>query len=295
MLGGAGFMIGATLTRRAFAFLPRAGQPAEVPKTLASTETFRRLEGKSGGRLGVFLLDMGTGAHVGYRAEERFPMCSTFKFLLAGAVLRRIDRGADKLDRVVRFGKQDLLSYAPLTTPHVDTGMTLADLCSAAVTMSDNTAANVLLREIGGPEEVTAFARSVGDSVTRLDRDEPTLNESTPGDPRDTTTPRAIAEDMGRLAAADTLSERSRMLLTEWLVGCKTGDKRIRAAVPAGWRVGDKTGTGARATTNDVAILWPPGKTPSVIATYLTGATADDAAREQALAEAARIALASLG
>lgn len=284
MLQNLGALGASIFTRHAFAQGPAPDEAA----------AFAKLESNTGGRLGVFFLDTASGARGGHRFDERFPMCSTFKLLLAAAVLRRVDRGLDKLNRIVHYSTQDLLSYAPLTAPHVETGMTLADLCSAAVTMSDNTAANLLLREIGGPAAVTAFARSMGDSVTRLDRNEPTLNEATPGDPRDTTTPRAIAEDMSRLVTSNALSPGSKALLTSWLVGCQTGAKRIRAAVPPGWRVGDKTGTGSRSTTNDVAILWPPGRSPIAIAAYLTGATSDDTGREQALAEAARIALSSL-
>lgn len=290
LLGGAGLALAAP---RAFSAQHSASAQASARADGSARlePALARLESTTGGRLGVFLLDTGTSGWAGYRADERFPMCSTFKFLLAAAVLDHVDRTHGSMDRVVHYTRQDLLSYAPLTTPHVDAGMSLADLCAAAVTMSDNTAANVLLREIGGPAAVTALARAIQDLTTRLDRTEPTLNEATPGDPRDTTTPRAIAEDMRTLLLGKVLSAPSKSLLTGWLLGCKTGDKRIRAALPPGWRAGDKTGTGARGTANDVAILWPPGKAPTLLAVYLTEATAAENARDDAIAQAARIAL----
>ena len=176
------------------------------------------------------------------------------------------------------------MSYSPATEKRVAQGMSIEELCVAAVTLSDNTAANLLLATIGGPPGFTRFARSLGDNLTRLDRNEPTLNEALPGDPRDTTSPAAIMMDMRTLVLGDHLSARSKEHLTQWLVANTTGDKRLRGGVPKNWKVGDKTGSGDHGTANDVAILWPPGHAPLLAAVYLTGATVDNAAREATIA-----------
>lgn len=231
-----------------------------------------------------------------HRATERFPMCSTFKLLAAAAVLARVDRKQDSLDRRIPFTKADLLDYAPVTAPRVGQGaMALGELCDAAVTMSDNTAANLMLKTLGGPQGVTAYARSIGDRVTRLDRTEPTLNTAIPGDPRDTTTPIAMLNTMKRLLIGSALLPASRERLTGWLVANKTGDARLRAGVPAGWRVGDKTGTGNHGSTNDIAIVFPPQGAPILIAAYLTQSNAASAVREGVLADVGRIATSYVG
>ena len=198
-------------------------------------------------------------------------MCSTFKLLAAAAALKRVDEGAERLDRKIAYGPSDLLEYAPIAKAHVtEGGMTLADLCAAAIDWSDNTAANLVLQSIGGPPGFTAFARSLGDEVTRLDRNEPTLNESLPGDPRDTTSPRAMAASMQKVLVGDALSDGSRRQLQTWLIGDKVGDKRLRAGLPSSWRIGDKTGTGDRGSTNAIAIIWPPGRAPLIATVYYT-------------------------
>lgn len=267
---------------------------AAVPE--ATTARLAALERRVHGRLGVAALDTGTGRRLGYRAGERFPLCSTFKVLLAGAVLARADRGDSALDRRLPYGKADLLAWAPVTTARVaEGGMTVADLCAAAVESSDNTAANLLLGAIGGPPAVTAFARSLGDPATRLDRTEPTLNEARPGDPRDTTTPEALVGDLRALLLGDALTPGSRARLEAWMVACRTGRTRLRAGVPATWTVGDKTGSGARGTTNDVAILRPPDRPPILVAVYLTRCDAPEPRREAALAEAGRLVVAAFG
>ena len=251
---------------------------------------FSLLEQHLGGRLGVAALDTAGGARLGHRAGEPFPMCSTFKLLAVGAVLSRIDQGRERLDRFVAYGEADLLDYAPVTGAQVKAGgLSLDALCQAAIELSDNTAANLILREIGGPAAVTAFARSLGDSVTRLDRNEPSLNAAIPGDPRDTTTPIAMLADLRALSLGGVLTPGSRERLNGWLRGCQTGKARLRAGFPAGWRVGDKTGTGVNGTANDIAVAWAPGG-PILIACYLTGAvSASDAARDAVHAEVARI------
>jgi beta-lactamase class A len=238
------------------------------------------IEAREGGRLGVFVRDTGTGATIEHRADERFPMCSTFKLLTAAAALKRVDEGAERLNRTIAYGPSDLLDYAPISKAHVtEGGMTLADLCAAAIDWSDNTAANLVLQTIGGPAGFTAFARSLGDTVTRLDRTEPTLNESLPGDPRDTTSPRAMAADMQKVLLGDALSDASRRQLQTWLINDKVGDKRLRAGLPSSWRIGDKTGTGERGSTNTIAILSPPERAPLIATVYYTESSAPMDAR----------------
>jgi beta-lactamase class A len=238
------------------------------------------IEAREGGRLGVFVRDTGTGATIERRADERFPMCSTFKLLTAAAVLKRVDQGAERLDRTIAYGPSDLLEYAPITKAHVaEGGMTVADLCAAAIDWSDNTAANLVLQTIGGPAGFTQFARSLGDAVTRLDRNEPSLNESLPGDPRDTSSPHAMAASMQKVLVGDALSDGSRSQLQTWLIGDKVGDKRLRAGLPPSWRIGDKTGTGERGSTNAVAIIWPPGRVPLIATVYYTESSASADAR----------------
>ena len=258
----------------------QAAAPSAKGRLDLANNRLAEIEALKGGRLGVFVLGTGTGSTLEHRADELFPMCSTFKLLAAAAALKRVDEGAERLDRTIAYGPSDLLEYAPIAKAHVDEGaMTLADLCAAAIDWSDNTAANLVLQAIGGPSGFTAFARSLGDEVTRLDRNEPSLNEATPGDPRDTTSPRAMAEDMQKVLLGDTLSETSRRQLEAWLVADKVGDKRLRAGLPPSWRIGDKTGSGDRGTTNTIAIIRPPGRAPIIAAVYYTGSSAPMDAR----------------
>jgi beta-lactamase class A len=235
---------------------------------------FVRIERDSGGRLGVAVLDTGSGAQAGYHDGDRFPMCSTFKLLAGAAVLKRVDEGKQTLDKRIKYQAGDLVTYSPATEKHVESGMTLAELCEAAITLSDNTAGNLLLANIGGPQGLTAFARTLDDPVTRLDRIEAELNEAVPGDPRDTTTPQAMLRDIQKLVLGNALSASSKKHLTGWLLGNKTGAGKLRAGLPDGWRVGDKTGSGERGTTNEVGVIWPPQGAPIVIAIYLTETTA---------------------
>lgn len=232
-----------------------------------------RLEAGSGGRLGVGVLDTAGGSMIGHRLDERFPMCSTFKALAAGLVLARVDRKQESLDRRVSYTKSDLVTYSPATEKHVEGGMTIAELCKAAITLSDNTAGNLLLASFGGPAGLTAFVRSLGDDTTRLDRIETELSQALPGDPRDTTSPRAMAQTLRALTLGDALSATSRAQLIAWLKANTTGGTRLRAGVPSGWVVADKTGTGDNGTANDVAVFWPPQRAPLIVTVYLTGAT----------------------
>nr|WP_218151767.1 class A beta-lactamase [Stigmatella erecta] len=230
------------------------------------------LERRHGGRLGVAVLDTASGARVLHRADERFPLCSTFKFLAAAQVLARVDRGEEQLGRRIVFSEADLVSYSPVTKEHVGgDGMTLEAICEAAITLSDNTAGNLLLDSFGGPAALTRYVRTLGDRKTRLDRRETELNEAKPGDPRDTTTPAAMLQDMQRLLVGDALSAGSRERLVAWLTASKTGAKRLRAGVPPDWRAGDKTGTSGNGVVNDIAIFWPPDRAPLLVSAYYRG------------------------
>jgi beta-lactamase class A len=243
----------------------------------------------------VAALDTARGRRVGHRVDELFPLCSTFKFLAAAFVLARVDRGEEKLDRRVFFSNKDLVTYSPVTKEHVGPGsMTMAEICDAAVTLSDNTAGNLQLASFGGPSGLTSYMRSLGDRTTRLDRIETELNEAKPGDPRDTTKPAAMLGTMQRLLIGDALFASSRDRLIGWLLASKTGARRLRAGLPADWRVGDKTGSGSNGTANDVAIAFPPGRSPILIAAYYTEATIPDDARNTVIAEAGRLAVAGL-
>jgi beta-lactamase class A len=257
---------------------------ASEGKLTGLAETFAKIDTDSGGRLGVGVLDTGTGEVVGHRTDERFPMCSTFKFLCAAAILARVDAGKEQLARRIPITSADLLEYAPVTKQHAGGEMTVAELCEAAVTLSDNTAANLLLASMGGPSAVTQYARAIGDNVTRLDRTEPTLNTAEAGDERDTTTPAAMAHNLQTLTLGVALLPPSRDQLNAWLTGCKTGDARLRAGLPRDWRVGDKTGSGAHGTANDVAVVWPKDHAPVMITAYLTQCSADASKRDATIA-----------
>src|SRR5437762_7233854 len=253
------------------------------------------IEARIGGRIGVTALDTSNGKRFDHRADERFPMCSTFKFLAAAAVLKRVDEQQENLQRFVPYGAKDISVYAPVTKEHLkDGGMTLGALCEAAIAQSDNTAGNLLLDAVGGPAGVTNFARSLGDQVTRLDRKEPDLNSAIPGDDRDTTTPGSMLADMTRILTGDVLSRSSRSQLEVWLQRNKTGTGMIRAGVPTDWIIGDKTGSGANGATNDIAIMRPPDRAPVLLAIYSVGSTATANDRAAAIAEVARIVAESL-
>jgi beta-lactamase class A len=257
---------------------------------------FGGIEERVGGRLGVAVLETGSGRMTGRRLEERFPMASTFKALLAGAVLARADAGLDRLDRRIRFSRDDLVAWSPVTERALgDDGMTLEALCEATVTTSDNAAANLLLGAVGGPAGLTAYLRGLGDDVTQLDRTEPSLNEARPGDPRDTSSPAATAATLQRLALGNALSPPSREKLQRWLRDNRTGGTRLRAGLPAGWEIGDRTGTARNGTSNVIAVLWPPRGAPLVVAAFLTGSGAAPAARDAALAEVGAAIAAGIG
>jgi len=261
-----------------------------TPAANVAADRIAEINARVAGRIGVAALDTGTGKHIEYQANERFPMCSTFKVLAAAAVLKLVDEGKEQLDRMVAYGKEDILEYAPVTKEHLkEGGMTLANLCGAAIEKSDNTAGNLLLRAIGGPSGLTSFLRALGDETTRLDRMEPDLNTAIPGDERDTTTPAAMRDDLVRLLTGDVLSPASLRQLEMWLAGSKTGAQMIRAGVPTTWCVGDKTGRGDNGAINDVAVLRPPNRPPIFLAIYSVGSAAAASERTATVAEVARV------
>lgn len=271
--------------------LAKMPPPASAAAPIAAAGDFAALEAASGGRLGVTVLDTATGQRIGHRQDERFPMCSTFKFVLCAAVLRQVDAGRLTLDQRVPVRQQDMLSHAPVTTRHVGKDLSVRDLCRATMITSDNPAANLLLGAVGGPSAVTRFLRDNGDAVTRNDRLEPDMNRFAPGDPRDTTSPAAMAASLQRFVLGTVLQPASRQQLADWLIDNETGDARLRAGLSKAWRVGDKTGSNGEDTTNDIAILWPmAGGAPWVLTSYLQGATVDDAGRNDVLRQVAVIA-----
>jgi len=229
-------------------------------------------ERNSGGRIGLCVENLRTGAKIAWRADERFVMCSTFKASLAACILASVDKGQTRLDELIAYGPDDLLEYAPVAKQNLGKGaMSVADMCEAAVELSDNTCANALLARVGGPSALTAFWRSIGDAVSRLDHNEPELNRSPPGDPHDTTTPAAMAGNLRSLIFGNVLSPTSRERLTGWMLGCKTGDNRLRAGLPKDWRVGDKTGNNGKDASGDIAVTWSTRGEPVLICGYTQG------------------------
>ncbi|GAA4988685.1 class A beta-lactamase [Yinghuangia aomiensis] len=288
-----GLLVGLTAAGAALVYPSGARAFAGETAPAGVTAHLRALEQAHGARLGVFAHDPRTGRGVAYRADERFPMCSTFKTLAVGAVLRDLDRDGEFLATRLHYTEQDTAAagYAPITgrADNLTHGMTVSALCAAAIAYSDNAAANLLLRRLGGPAAVTRFCRSLGDPVTRLDRWEPALNSAEPGRITDTSTPRALAGSYARLTLGRALNPRHRELLTGWLRANTTGANRIRAGLPRDWTVADKTGTGDYGTANDVALAWPPSRGPLVLAVLTTKPDAAAAADEPLLAAAASV------
>jgi beta-lactamase class A len=259
-IGGAGLTI--------FGACAPFGASAQTGKSTP----FAEIEARLGGRLGVTAVDTGNGARLSYRGDERFAMCSSYKWVLAAMVLGRADQGEITLDQRVHYSKADLLSHSPVSAAHVSEGsLSLEECCAAVVEVSDNTAANALLKLVGGPAGLTSYFRGLGDPMTRLDRIELALNSNLPGDARDTTTPNAMAATMSKILVGDALSPAARARLISWMKNCRTGLSRIRAGLPPDWIVGDKTGTGDNGAVVDDAITWPPNGAPILIASYLSG------------------------
>ncbi|MCH5675913.1 class A beta-lactamase [Streptomyces gilvus] len=264
-----------------------ASLPLSAPAH-AATEPLRDLERRHGARLGVFAHDVRTRRTVTHRADERFPVCSVFKTLAAAAVLRDLDRHGEVLSRRIHYTEADLVDGSDHTRAHLAEGMTVAELADVAIRYSDNTAGNLLLRELGGPTAITRFARSIGDPVTRLDRWETELNSAEPWRVTDTTSPRAIGRSYARLVLGDALNRPDRALLTHWLLNNTTSARRFRAGLPADWTVADKTGSGSHGTANDVGVAWTATGDPVVLAVLTTkpdpGAAYDDALVAEAAA-----------
>ncbi|WP_137388011.1 class A beta-lactamase [Rhodoligotrophos defluvii] len=257
------------------------------------------IEKRLGGRLGAVVIDTATGRQWSRRANERFPLNSTFKAFACAATLARVDAGEEDLTKSITFDAKDLVTYSPVTEKRVGgKGMTLFELCDATMSMSDNSAANMVLGSLGGPQGLTSFMRSIGDDVTRLDRWETELNEATPGDLRDTTTPKAIAASFQNLLVGDVLSPRSRQQLEDWLIGNEVSGPMLRAGLPAGWRIGDRTGAGGHGSRSIVAVIWPPRRDPQkpvIAAIYMTEVQASMQDRNAAFAELGRALVQTLG
>ena len=252
-------------------------------------DTFRHavrdVETRLGGRIGVAMADPATGRSWDYNADDRFPLSSTFKSLLCGVVLARVDAGEENLDRRIGYTADDLVTYSPVTETRVDGGMTIGDLCEAAITLSDNTAGNLLLATVGGPEGFTDALRQIGDDTTRLDRWETDLNEAVPGDERDTTTPRAALSTLEELLFGDTLTDASARQLADWMIADEVADDLLRASLPDAWVIGDKSGAGGFGSRSIVAVIWPAPDMPVIAAIYMTGNDAGMPERNAAIAE----------
>jgi beta-lactamase class A len=258
---------------------------------VAGPSAFAAYERATGGRIGVFAENLDTGARLTWRADDRFVMCSTFKASLAALVLTRVDRGQDHLDRMITFTAADLAEYAPVAKDHLAAGaLSVAEMCRAAVELSDNTCANLLLARVGGPPALTRFWRALGDTVTRLDHDEPVLNRTPPGEIWDTTSPAAMAGDFRRLIFGDGLSPASRERLTGWMVNCQTGADRLRAGLPKDWRIGDKTGNNGKDAFGDIAVAWTPAGQRLLICAYTRGGSPAPAQVDAAFAAIGRLA-----
>ena len=273
---------------------PKEGHAvAHQPKGDAAKQ-LAALEKREGGRLGVEAWDTGSGKRIHHRSDERFAMCSVFKFLAAGAILKRVDQGTERLDRRIEFGASDLLEYAPVAKEHVKDGsLTLGELCAAAIEWSDNTAANLMLKALGGPVAVTSFIRSTGDPITRLDNIEPALNVVHPGEVHDTTTASSMVGLLKSVVLGKVLSAESRSRLEGWMLDAKVGELRLQAGLPAGWRIAHKTGT-SDDQTNDVGIIWPPNHAPTVVAAFYNRGGTPKKQREDVLREVGRIGSASV-
>ncbi|WP_375397342.1 class A beta-lactamase [uncultured Sphingomonas sp.] len=289
------------LSRRRFvaggaaALLPAAAM-SRAASFIAGVAALERTLG-AGARIGVWLVDPPQRLAAGRRADERFPMCSTFKLLLAGQVLYRVDRGLESLDRMVTIPRAAIIANSPVSSDHAEGALPVRTLCEAMVTQSDNAAANLLLATLGGPAGLTRHQRSIGDRLTRLDRIETDLNEAVPGDPRDTSTPAQMVANLHGLAAGNVLRPASRQILIDWLTANRTGGERLKKGLPAGWSIGDKTGAGDHGSNNEVALLWPPGRErthPAFLACYITGGRGEPLARNPVHAAIGALAAAAI-
>jgi beta-lactamase class A len=265
------------LTRRSLLGLSLAALATDA-QAARGVSALRKIHRRVGGRMGVHILDTQSGRRIALDDDSRYAMASTFKVALAASLLWQMDHGAFPLTHQLPIDSKDLVPHSPIIEKAVQTGVTalaVRDLCGAAVSFSDNAAANILLAGIGGPDAFTRFMRSIGDEVTRLDRIEPELNSNTPDDERDTTTPRAMVDSMLRIFTQDVLSLASRALLIEWMLAARNGMDRVRKGLPHDWQAGDKPGTGGNNAFNDLVITWPPGRRPILAAVYMSESKLD--------------------
>ena len=271
-------------------FAPPASADSGSALVQAQTQArLRDLEVAVQGRLGVHILDTASGHGYGYRADERFMMLSSFKLLACALVLHRVDTGLESLQRRIPYTQQDLIIWSPVTEQHADgEGMTLAELCEATITTSDNTAANLILSSFGGPAALTAYVRALGDPVTRLDRIEPELNSKVGDEPLDTTSPRVMVATMHKLLLGDALSAPSRDRLNDWLLGNTTGGNRLKAGLPADWSIGDKTGTNGT-DANDIGVIRPPDRAPLLVVAYLADSAVSGPQKDATIAAVGRL------
>lgn len=273
----------------------KTSEPSSQKEAEESTdldETFATIESEYDARVGVYAIDTGSDQTIDYRSEERFAFASTYKALAAALVLKQ--NTMEELEEVITYTEDDLVSYSPITEKHVDTGMTLAELSEAAVRTSDNTAGNLLFEELGGPEQFQQSLREIGDDVTQSDRYETALNEFTPGNTRDTSTPVALATSLQGFAVGDLLTDDKRERLLDWMQGNATGDTLIRAGAPEGWTVADKSGAGRYGTRNDIAVVWPPDREPIILAVMTRHDTEDADYDDALIAEVAEATLNAL-
>ena len=249
------------------------------------------LEAKTGGRIGVVALNTANNISLEYRAHERFSMCSTFKFLLVAAVLAKVDHNQEDLNRTIKYSSKDMVSHAPITEKNLTKGeMTVRELCIAVSQYSDNPATNLLLKSLGGPEALNKFIRSLGDHVTRIDRYEPEMISNILGDERDTTTPLAMLEDLNQVILGSVLSDKSKALLTEWMLHNTTGGFKIRAGLDQTWKIADRTGAGHNGASSAIAVVWPPNKTPFILTIYASESKRNSDELSKVIAEVATIA-----
>ena len=268
-------------------------QASEVDEP-AIQASIQKIEQALGGRVGVSWYDENSSRQWHYRGDEAFPLTSTFKAFACAALLARVDAKQEDLQRQVAIQKQELITYSPVTEKFTGKTLSTADLCAAAVTLSDNTAGNLVLESIGGPAGFTRFMQALGDQKTVLSRWEPDLNEATPGDTRDTTSPNAAVQSLRTLVSGDALSQDSRQTLIGWLRDDQVADQLIRSYLPESWIIGDKTGAGGYGSRAIIAVIWPPQKKPIYLAIYLTQTDASMEKRNQALVDISKLLLTPL-
>ncbi|TNH41791.1 class A beta-lactamase [Photorhabdus luminescens] len=241
-------------------------------------------------RIGVAVIDTASDKIVSYRGNERFPLNSTFKALLCGVLLSEVDKGKVALTDAIQFNKTELVEYSPVSEKFVaPASMNWQQLCSAAVSYSDNTAANLIAKKVGGPAAMNLFFSGLGDSVTHLDRYEPELNSAIPGDERDTTTPVAVSQTLQKLTLGEVLKPSSRQQLVEWMRDDKVADALLRSVLPAGWKIADKTGAGDYGSRSIISIVWPKNSSPLIVAIYITQTEATIVQSNEAIARIGKI------